>query len=284
MMDFVQFAKAHGLIITPSRLYASKKIKRCPTDDHPRSLNGAYFWDGERGWVWRWDGDAQVHWSNSERKPWTEADKQAWKAKRAAARRLDQVKHAEAARKAQLMLKDAKPERHDYLHRKGFKDTEGFVLDGELLIPMRNVTTNALQGLQRIWWDGDERKFVKKMLPGMSARLAVLRMGPQRPQESILVEGYCTGLSALDAARQMGLQASVVVCFSDRNLVAVAPHIAGRKYVYADNDKSGAGERAAVDAGLPYCMSDTVGFDANDDHVTHGLIEVKRKLMEVRMQ
>ena len=283
MNDFVAFALSRGVLINPAKLYASEKIKRCPTEAHPKSTNGAYFFDGDRGWVYSWDGDNQVHWSNSERKPWTEAEKQAWKQKRQDARRAEQIKHAQAAHTAQQMLRDATLERHDYLHRKGFRDMDGHVMNGELLIPMRDLASNALRCVQRIWWDGEERKFQKKMLHGMSAKLAVLRLGPQKPQETIFVEGYATGLSVALAAHQMGLRASVLVCFSDRNLVAVASHVSGRKYCYADHDKSGAGERAAIDAGLPYCMSDTLGNDANDDHVRHGLMAVRLKLMEARL-
>jgi putative DNA primase/helicase len=86
------------------------------------------------------------------------------------------------------------------------------------------------------------------------------------------------------ALRTMGARACVLVCFSDSNLVHVAPLVQGRCFVVADNDKSGAGERAAVETGLPYCMSETVGHDANDDHQAGGLMSVAFKLMQLRRQ
>ena len=58
----------------------------------------------------------------------------------------------------------------------------------------------------------------------------------------------------------------------------------GRRYLFADNDKSGAGERAAQATGLPYCMSPVLGEDANDMHVRAGLLAVCGLLMRVRTQ
>ncbi len=83
----------------------------------------------------------------------------------------------------------------------------------------------------------------------------------------------------------MRLNAAVLVCFSDSNMVLVAAQITkGRRYVFADHDKSGAGERAAQATGLPYCMSPVLGEDANDMHVRAGLLAVCGLLMRVRTQ
>ena len=116
----------------------------------------------------------------------------------------------------------------------------------------------------------------------MRAKGAVLRLGPKRAQETILVEGYATGLSVEMAVRQMRLSAAVLICFSDANLVSVASQVRGRAYCFADNDESGAGQRAAEKTGLPYCMADTVGFDANDEHKKNGLMAVCQRLTKVR--
>ena len=45
------FARAHGVVIEPAKLYAGERIRRCPTVNHPKKENGAYFWDGQRG-IW----------------------------------------------------------------------------------------------------------------------------------------------------------------------------------------------------------------------------------------
>jgi putative DNA primase/helicase len=80
----------------------------------------------------------------------------------------------------------------------------------------------------------------------------------------------------------MRLNASILVCFSDVNMRQVAGLVPGCKYAFADNDASGAGERAAQAAGLAYCMSDVVGEDANDLHQRTGLLAVSMKLMAAR--
>jgi putative DNA primase/helicase len=216
--------------------------------------------------------------------PWTEDEKRAWRAKRDALRAESERGHQRAALRAAEMLRTTTPGRHDYLIRKRLHDVQGLVLpDGDLLVPMRNLFTNELQGAQVIRWNEPELKWEKKMVPGMKAKGAVLRAGPRTSTETILCEGYATGLSIELAARQMRLNASVLVCFSDSNMAHVAGLLkSGRRYVFADNDKSGAGERAAKETGLPYCMSPNVGEDANDMHAREGLLPICSLLMQAR--
>lgn len=281
-MQFVDFARAHGLVI--GDLYPSEKIRRCGTVDKPKSTNGAYFYDGERGWVFNWAGEARVQWYQDENaKPWTQEDKDKWKQKRQAANAQQEKTYEQAAKRAEEMLKKGKMGEHNYLHLKGFPEVEGIVLDDMLLIPMRNVITNKIQGVQTIRWIEDERRYEKKMIYGMKAKGAVFRFGSNRAQETFLCEGYATGLSIQKALRSIGSDASVVVCFSANNLEHVAGMIKGKRYIYADNDESGTGEKSAKATGLPYVMSDTVGNDANDDHLKKGVFEVCRKIMQVRM-
>ena len=283
-MSFIAFARAHGVEIDPAKLYASERIKRCGTTEKPKAKNGAYFWDGERGWVWNWAGEARVQWFHDDKAtPWTEAEKAAWKAKRQAAQASQEQDYQRAAVRAAEMMRAAKPMEHNYLHRKGFTDAQGFVTeDGALLIPMRNLQTNNLQGVQVIRWDEEARTFTKKMIPGMRAKGAVYRMGDRTAPETILCEGYATGLSIVAALRSVGLRASVLVCFSAHNLELIAPQLKGRAYVFADHDKSGTGEKSAQATGLPYCMSPVMGEDANDLHARAGLFAVCQLLMEVR--
>ena len=281
MTDFVEFARAHGVLIT--KLDDNGRIKRCGTVDHPRSTNGAYQWDGHRGFVFAWDGDAEPYWFNDpDAKPWTEEEKRAFATKQEEERRKKVERYRQAAQRAQELMKTAKQEEHGYFHYKGLPQAKGFVLpEGGLFVPMRSLR-GELQGGQVISWDHEARVYEKKMMSGMRAKGAVLRIGPPRSTETVLCEGYATGLSIEMAIRQMRLNTSVLVCFSDSNLAFVAPSVTGRKFVFADNDKSGAGERAAKQTGLPYCMSDAVGEDANDLHVRAGLLTVCQKLMQVR--
>ena len=283
MTDFITFARAHNVEIDPSRLYPSDKIKRCGTVDKPRSGNGAYFWDGQRGWVMDWSGEARVVWYNDpEAKPWTDEEKRLWAAKRASAASEQEHRYQQAALQADIALRSAKLDEHPYLTIKGFPEEKGLVLEDKLLIPMRNVVTNKLQGYQSILWNMEETKYEKKMLTGMRAKNAVLYLGNRDLPECWLVEGFATGLSVRNALRSCGMAAAVVVCFSAMNLVQVADQIRGRRYVFADNDESKTGEMSAVKTGLPWTMADHVGWDANDLHKAKGLFAVVAKIMECR--
>jgi putative DNA primase/helicase len=282
-MSFILFARAHGVDIEPSKFFPSERIRRCGTVEKPRSGNGAYFYDGQRGWVMDWSGEARVIWyEDPNAKPWTSEQKREWMDKRKTANASRDTEYEKAAQRAYTTLKAAKSTKHDYLHLKGFPDLEGLVLEDSLLVPMRNVVTNNLQGYQRIFWDEASRKWEKKMLLGMRARNAVMFMGDRKAEEVWLCEGYATGLSILHALRSVGLKASVVVCFSASNMVAVADQIGGQRFIFADNDESKTGEKSAIQTELPWTMADTVGFDANDLHKQNGLFAVVGKIMTLR--
>ena len=283
-MSFQAFAQAHGLLI--DRLQPADRVQRVPTVAKPRSKNGALFWDGFKGWVSDWANGGEIHWfDNPQAKTLSQADRQAWAARKRAAEQRQAEGWARAARQAAQMLQDTELKTHDYLIRKGLADTLGLVAqDGALLVPMRNYQTNALQGAQAVRWLADERRWEKKMLPGMRAKGCVLRLGPKQAQETFFCEGYATGLSIEAAARLMRLNAAVLICFSDANMVHVAALFKGRGFVCADHDESGAGQRAAEKINLPYCMSPVLGEDVNDLHARAGLMAAAQLLMRVRMK
>jgi putative DNA primase/helicase len=284
-MTFIDFARAHGVDIDPSRFYASEKIKRCGTVDKPRSGNGAYFWDGQRGWVMDWSGEAKVIWfEDANAKPWTDEEKRLWASKRASASTEQDKRYQNAAFEADATLRSAKYDNHPYLEYKGFKEMRGLVLEDKLLIPMRNVSTNTLQGYQSIRWNLEERKYEKKMLTGMRAKNAVMYLGDRNSEECWLVEGFATGMSVRHALRSVGISASVVICFSASNLVQVSDQIKGKRFVFADNDESKTGEKCAIATGLPWTMPDTVGWDANDLHLKDSVFAVVGKMMELRQR
>lgn len=296
-MRFVDFARLHGVLIEHPR--PDGRIHRCGTETHPRSTNGAYAWDGERGWVMAWDMGGELRWySDPSAKPWTEQDKREWMKRRDDERKEQARRHQEAAQRAAELLLRCRPSDHGYLRLKGFPEARGLVLDeyryranvdgkwseaaanNVLVVPMRSVQANRVVGAQLIWWTGQE--WVKKMLPGTRAKQAVLRIGPPRARETVLCEGYATGLSILAAIEQMRMDAAVLVAFSANNLEEVASLVPGLRMVFADNDASGAGEAAARKTGLAYCMSPVVGEDANDLHQRAGIVAVCALITQAR--
>lgn len=189
-----------------------------------------------------------------------------------------------AAAAAQAVIEQCELKTHYYLNSKGLPDSVGLVDESTLIVPMRDLATNQLRGMQTIDWVPGERRWEKKMAHGMRAKGAVLRLGNQRAKETFLVEGYATGLSVELALRRLRLNASVLICFSDSNLAHIAALLAGAAFVIADNDVSLAGEKAAIKTGLPWGMSPQVGEDANDYHQRAGLAALCKLIIDIRMK
>ena len=233
--------------------------------------------------------------------------------KREAQEREREQLGARAAREAAAMLARAKFGPHPYLGAKGFSppaesrygETQrsrglGMVLDGMLVVPMRDPQTDDLRGLQMIDADGG-----KKYQPrGVVARGAVHRLGARRPRLIWYVEGFATALSVVEALaliHRTGDQ--VAVCFSSGNLPVVARP---GGIVIADHDwwrcalpecrhrwdfanevcvRCGgrritppAGETAARETGLPWWQPPEPGEDANDYHRRAGIDALARVL------
>jgi putative DNA primase/helicase len=182
----------------------------------------------------------------------------------------ERIKHARAAKQAMALIKSAVVMNHPYLTAKGFPKATGLVVGEELIIPMRDYKTHAITGAQRIKGSGE-----KLFIPGTRAKGSVFVLG--RGSESWLVEGYATGLSVAAALKLMYRPAQVVVCFSASNLCHVAERIGGRRFVVADHDESGTGQRAAESSYMPWVMPESVG-DANDLHQSAGLLAVRSML------
>lgn len=263
-MEFVTFAKVNGVLI--DRLYRDGKIHRVPTVDHPKARNGAYLFDGSRGWVQAWDRAEQITFYSDTEKP-AEA--------RVERPKTDiQKAYAEAARSAQDIVVRCVYGPHPYFGRKGLYDCQGLVdTDGRLVVPMRNHKTGDIQSVQWIAECGE-----KRFLTGGKAKGATFTIGP-RTAPAWLVEGYATGLTVAAALKQLYRQDRVVVCFSAGNLAHVAAEIGGR--VIADNDKSQTGQKTAVATGLPWAMSPEEGEDINDMYQRAGIRAVAELMRAV---
>lgn len=282
MMDFIDFARAHG--VDAVGVSPSDRIQRVPTIEKPRSKNGAVLWDGQRGWVMDWSGGGEIHWYDGhDAAGWSDEQRRQWAQRRETQRQREVEGRQRAARRAADLLAQTKLTEHGYLRLKGFPDQKGLVLPDEvLMVPMRDLETNELVGAQLIRWAAEECRWDKRMLPGMRAKGAVLRIGDSRAREVVLCEGFATGLFIAEAVRLLHLNAAVMVTFSASNLVHVAGRLNCKSIVVADNDESGVGERAARTTGLRYCMSEKVGEDANDLHQRAGVFALAQMLMKVR--
>jgi len=268
-MDFIQFARSHGIIIDahpPMGVW-----KRFPTEDHPRSRNGAVKYMGDVGFVQNHATSTVVSiWKPDS--PVTAEDK---KISVAAIRQADDQRRKQqqvAIQRAIAMLNGSGFSTHPYLERKGFADEQGNVLwvEGKpvLLIPMR--VAGSLVGLQQIDADGG-----KKFLYGQRTSGASFTF--DNKGVNIVCEGYATALSVRAAMKQMKQRYTLHVCFSAGNMVKVASGLE-RGIVIADNDASGTGQEAAQKIGWPTWMSDRTGEDANDFHMRVGMFAFTQSL------
>ncbi|MBB2999670.1 putative DNA primase/helicase [Paraburkholderia tropica] len=274
-MRFDDFARAHGLIIR--EVIADGKPHRVPTEDHPRKLNGAYGFDGQSGWVQNWAvHEKAIKWCPRlcDIRPVAIP-----KRDRAAEAKAETERRARARASAREIVGRCSYDVHPYLERKGFGAERGLIdTDGRLVVPMRDVTD--YERVNSVQWINDQGE--KKFLTGGAARGSVFAMGSGR--EHWLVEGFATGLSVREALRMLHRSARVVVCFSAGNLQHVATMMGGKRFVIADNDKSGTGARVALATGLPWAMPPVEGDDANDLHLREGinpLVQLMRNLLRI---
>lgn len=197
---------------------------------------------------------------------------------------------------ASAILSQCDRQRHPYLWRKGFREALGLVMledftvdgrdgetyvlaaKGDLIVPMRDFDHYAtINGLQRISPEGE-----KKFLANSKARGSVFRIADSKP--TWLAEGYATCLSVQAAAKYMHQPAGVIVTFSADNLAHVAAKTKPPVFIFADNDASSVGAKAAESTGLPWCMAPrdegVKKVDANDHHARYGIAAVAKLMRE----
>jgi phage/plasmid primase-like uncharacterized protein len=268
-MDFIEFARSHGILI--DNLPPLGVWKRFPTEDHPRSRNGAVKYMGDVGFVQNHATSTVVSiWKPDS--PITTKVKSTYLASIRNAEDEQKKKQHTAMQRAVGMLNGSGMSTHPYLEAKGFKDEQGNVLwqDGKpvLLIPMR--VAGNLVGLQQIDEDGG-----KKFLYGQRTSNAVFTF--DNKGMNVLCEGYATALSVRLAFKQMKQRYTLHVCFSAGNMAKMAAGLEAGLLI-ADNDASGTGQRVAEESGWKYWLSDRVGEDANDYHQRVGLFGFTQSL------
>lgn len=268
-MDFIEFCRSHGILIND--LPPLGVWKRFPTEDHPRSRNGAVKFMGDVGFVQNHATSTVVSiWKPDS--PITTKVKSTYLASIRSAEDEQKKKQHQAMQRAVGMLNGSGLSTHSYLEAKGFPDEQGNVLwqDGKpvLLIPMR--VAGNLVGLQQIDQDGG-----KKFLYGQRTSNAVFTF--DNKGMNVLCEGYATALSVRLAFKQMKQRYTLHVCFSAGNMAKVAAGLEPGLLI-ADNDASGTGQRVAEESCWKYWLSDRVGEDANDFHQRVGLFQFTQSL------
>lgn len=186
-----------------------------------------------------------------------------------------------AARKAEWILDQSKPEKHAYLDSKGFKDMEGLVWRPNdetnlLCIPM--FVNRDLVGLQMI----DKNGAKKYLSDAITAKAEYCIGSSGLNAQDWWVEGYATGLSLRACLAALKLPYRIHVTFSAGNL----KRMAHSGYVIADNDESNTGAISAAATGLPYWLAPDVKTDLNDHHKKVGTFrasqDIGRWLREMR--
>ena len=256
MTSFVNFAEAHGLII---RSLIPDRWMRVPTVDHPRKRNGAYKYLGNIGFVQNHATQTEVAVWRAEKNIYARAvDPTELARRRALAEAETRSEQRKAAEKARWIINQCRHDLHPYLEKKGFSETTGLVWETQdarlLVVPMR--AGKELVGCQLIDSEGN-----KKFLKGQCTNDACFVIG--NGGLNVLCEGYATALSIHRAAAALKAHCCVLVCFSAHNLVRIAKTLQ-KAVIVADNDVSGAGERAAKETSFPYWLSQGVGEDFND--------------------
>lgn len=273
MWSFLRHAEAHGLIVR--ELISDNRWHRVPTTDKPRKKNGAYIFDGRRGAVMNWATMTKpAPFLGGQEPP---LPKLRLRELAESAEREKKILQERAAQTAAEMLSRAVLTTHPYLASKGFPNEVGFVLDGELLVPMRDVRDyTKLWGVQRITTES------KKFLYGSRTKGCVFRMGvASGATQRWVCEGYATGLSIFAALKDMRVNGQVFVCFSANNAAWCSQYIRKPAYFMADHDRSGVGAEAAKKSRLPWVMPPEVDMDANDYHQKQGLRSLIALMREV---
>lgn len=269
-MDFLDFARSHGIIIHDYPPLGT--WKRYPTEDHPRKTNGAVKFMGTHGFVQNHATDTVVSvWKPDSR---NQLDHRQIRSSVLNAEAEQRKRQQEATKKAVRMLNESGHMTHPYLEAKGFPDEQGNVLRIEgkpvLLVPMR--VAGSLVGVQMI-----DEAGAKKFLYGQRTSGATFTF--DNKGMNILCEGYATALSVRLALKMLKRRYCLHVCFSAGNMLKVAEGLKPG-LVIADNDASETGQKTAEKIGWPFWISDTVGEDANDYHRRVGLFRFTQSLTQ----
>ena len=224
-----------------------------------------------------WRAGIKQTWHAASDRTFTAEERRAHRERIAAMRRQRQADEAErqhdTAERARNIWREATPAPadHYYLTAKGVKPYGLRASGDELLVPM--AAGGEIVNLQRITPDGQ-----KKFLPGGRVKGCYHAIG--KPGGVLCIaEGFATGASVHEATGH-----AVAVSFSAGNLREVSEALRAKFpeahiVVCGDNDKSGTGQRAALEAARAVdglvALPAQEATDFNDLHQAEGLGAVR---------
>lgn len=179
--------------------------------------------------------------------------------------------YAEVAEKADSIYKIATLRANPYLANKGFPNTKLPSAWGKILLPVRTHGDGKIQTLQFICPDG-----AKYFMSGGKVKGGYLLWSVNGAKETWFVEGLATALSVRQAVAQ---KVNMVICFSALKIPEVVKDYSrpGPKFLVADRDERGTGEKYAIQADIPWWAPPEIG-DANDFHLAHGIDALTKEL------
>ncbi len=188
----------------------------------------------------------------------------------------ERAKVNEARIAAAVMLKQATPDTHPYLARKGFPKTRWLVHRGLMLVPVRSNTGRFLT-VQTINHAG------RKLFPKWS-RVGGGRYNLGVGTQAWVCEGIASALSVYAALGVAGIPGRVTVAFSAHNIPKVARP--GKDIVIADHDRADphgrrAGQKYAERSGCVWWQPPVEGQDANDYHQQEGIHALAKALSSI---
>lgn len=280
VIDQFRAAIASAGLTPPGTIEADGKLHRFAADGRRGDDSGYYtlHLDGvPAGMFGCWRAGIKETWHARGARKHTPEELRAFRERMEAMRRQRQADEAERQRStadwARRIWRDSTPAPadHPYLARKAVKSYGLRASGDDLLVPM--ATGGEIVNLQRITGDGE-----KKFLPGGRVSGCYFAIG--KPDNLLcIVEGYATGASVREATG-----AAVAVAFSAGNLSTVAKGLRAKFpavciVICGDNDKSGTGQRAALEAARAIGASAAIppkdGGDWNDVHRAEGLDAVR---------
>jgi putative DNA primase/helicase len=256
-MNFIDALSNAGLIV--DSLIADGEIHRCATRSKPRSKNGWYSIHPSNNFAifGNWEnGDGYDKWVNGEL---SVADYTAMRETTERIKREREAAYESAAQEASdFYYHTAKSEGFsDYLKYKRSHPHGAKFHDKCLIIPCQDAK-GKIWSYQRIYADGSKYFMLGGRVAG--CYFPLFSRNVAKDELVVVCEGFATGAAI---TQETGLP--VIVAFNAGNLKAVCDSIEFRNLIIAaDNDESGAGEKAARESGYKYVMPKVEGWDYSD--------------------